>query len=181
VAIADGDIDFKVAGASTGTSPVAAVSPSIGNRVSSTVMPSSVHGLFDLVTATENDVNQTDYRVVYFHNKHATLTAQNVKIWLQGTPGDPAGGAVVGLAVDTTAASNYTGTNAAQAVTGADTGASAAASLTYVTDADTEGEAINLGNVGPGQVKAFWVRRAVADAAAVTEAITFAYKLETAP
>jgi hypothetical protein len=176
-AIVDADIDFKKAGASTGTTPVAGVDPSIGNRVSTVVMPSTINQLFDQVSAAENEATHTDYRVVYFHNKNTANAAQNVRIWMDG--GDPAGGATVTLAMDSTAASAYTGTNAAQAVSATNETTGSQTSLTY-SAAIAEGSAINLGTVNSGFVKAFWIKRVVNNVAAINETLTLRYKLETA-
>ena len=175
-AIVDGEIFFMKAGASTGTSPVAAVDPSIGTRVSSTALTSTLNALFDQVSAAENAATHTDYRVLYFRNSNTANAAQNVRIWMDG--GDPAGGATVTLGVDSVAASAYTGTAVAQGTSVANE-TTAPGSVTFSAAVD-EASAINLGSVPVGNVKAFWIKRVTNNAAAINETLTLRYKLDTA-
>ena len=82
-------------------------------------------------------------------------------MWLSA---EVAGGAVIAIGADTTAASAV-GSASAQAVTIANrTTAPAGASFTAPT---TFGAGVVLGNIGTGQVKGLWVRRTLANTSAL--------------
>jgi hypothetical protein len=139
------------------------VNASLGKYISTTeVVDNTINNLFDNISGDENVASTVDYRCVFVHNSHATLTLQGTKLWLSA---EVAGGAAVALAVDDVVASAV-GSASAQAAeianeTTAPTGVGAFSSPT------TKAGGLTLGDIGPGQVKAFWVRRTAANTVAV--------------
>lgn len=163
------------AGNSTAGNPLT----SLGKYVSTTAVSPGLHGLFPKITGAQNVAGQVDYRCVFVVNTHASLTLQNAAVWLSG--GDPAGGANVALAVDTTAASAL-GSAAAQALTAASATAPGASvtGLAY-SSPSSAAAGVPLGNIGPGQCRAFWVRRTATNSAATaSESVTLAVTGDTA-
>lgn len=162
--IASSDILFKlsVPGASAGNASAAgAPGTSLGNFVSTTVIvDASVDNIFPDVTGDENAASNVDYQCVFVHNNHATLTLQNAVAWLQS---EVAGATNMALGVDPTAASAVAAT-AAQAVTIANKN-TAPAGVAFSAPT-TKAAGVSLGNIGPGQVKAFWMRRTATNSAA---------------
>lgn len=127
---------------------------SLGKYISTTTWPgSSLHDLFDKVTAIENQNLDEEYRCVFIYNAHSTLVFENVKIWIQS---EVAGGAELFLGADPTAASAVnSSSDQAVSVLDEDT-APAGVTFSKPTSLAT---AINLGNINPGFCKAFWIKR----------------------
>lgn len=182
MAITATDLLFKhstTAGAA-GNSTAGTPAGSLGKYISTTELSGTAqNNLFDDVSGAENAASDVEYRCFFLHNAHATLTYQNAVVYLSG--GDPAGGANVAIAVDSTAASAI-GSASAQALQIADEGDSGTAlsGLTFSAPT-TAGTGLSLGNIGPGQCRAVWVRRSATNSAAVTgETVTLAVSGDTA-
>lgn len=149
MAIVTTDIKYRLSGGSSNTDPNA----SIGGAKSSTEAASSI---FDDVSSGEAAAGDTEYRCVYVHNNHGSLTMLGAKVWIQSnTP-----------SADTTVALGA----GASAINGTETAVAdentAPGSVTFSTPTDLAG-GIALGDIPPGQHKAVWVRRTVSAAAAV--------------
>ena len=176
------DILFKlsVKTGAAGNSTAGTPAGSLGKYISTTEMSgTALNNLFDDISGAENAASATDYRCFFIHNSHATLALQNAVVYLSG--GDPAGGATVTIAVDTTAASAV-GSASAQALEATNETAPGAGitGLSYSAPT-TAGAGLSLGTLNAGQVKAVWVRRAAANTAAVNnETVTFAVTGDTA-
>ena len=164
MAITATDILFKLstpAGAA-GNANAGTVGASLGKYISTTQLSgTALHNLFPALTGAQNAASQVDYQCVFVHNNHATLTATAVSLYLSG---DVAGGAVVAIGADPTAASAI-GASSAQALQIASS-TTAPAGVTFSAPT-TDGTGISLGDIGPGQCKAFWVRRTAANTAAL--------------
>ena len=178
MAITASDILLKLA-ITTGSAGDTATQPdpnaSLGKYVSQTQMATSLHGLFDKITGAENAADDVEYRCVFVHNNHATLTAEAVSVYLSSEVG---GGAVAAIGADTTAASAK-GASSAQALTIANE--STAPSGVSFSSPTTDGTGISLGDIPAGSVKAFWVRRTAAHTGAVdADGVTFGIAFDTA-
>jgi len=135
---------------------------SLGRFVATTqITDATLNNLFPDVTGDENAVSNVDYECVFVHNNHATLTYQNAVIYISA---EVAGGASTAIGVDTTAASAV-GSGAQQAVQIANKN-TAPAGITFSAPT-TKATGLALGNIGPGQVKAFWIRRSAANTSAL--------------
>ncbi len=128
---------------------------SIGGAKSSNDAPA---GLFDTVSGAESAAGDTEYRCIYVHNNHGSLTLVGAKIWIDSNPSAQIN---IGLGV---AAVNATETAIANEST-------APASVSF-TAAANEGAALTIGDIPAGQHKAIWLRRTVA-AAAPAAAVTY--------
>jgi hypothetical protein len=163
VPIVDADVLARLsvvaaAGDTTASTPAA----SLGDQVSTTaVSGTALNNIFDDVTGDENAASDVEYRCVFILNNHGTLTLTGVKLWLAS---EVAGGASLALGADPTAASAK-GSGSAQAVTIA-TEQDAPAGVSFSAPT-TKAAGISLGDIGPGQVKAFWLRRTAAASAAL--------------
>lgn len=136
---------------------------SLGKYVSTTQLVDNVlDNLFDDVSGAENAANDVEYRCIFIHNAHATLTYIAPKIFLQS---EVAGGASIAIGVDPTAASAV-GSAGAQAVQVADEN-TAPAGVVFSSPIDLA-SGLALGDIAAGQVKAVWVRRTAANTAAQT-------------
>lgn len=161
MAIVASDIVLKLSttSGSAGNTTAGVVGASLGKYVSTTPIPGGTNDLFPNITGAENAASQVDYACVFVHNTHGSLTLQQAKVYVSA---EQAGGASVAIGVDPTAASAV-GASSAQAVTiVSDT--TLPAGVTFSTPTTT-GAALSLGDIGPGQVRAFWVRRTAANTA----------------
>lgn len=135
---------------------------SLGKYVSTSVFASGTNGLFDNITGDENAASAVDYRCVFILNNHATLTLENAVVWVNS---QVAGGAVVAIATDNVAASAKASAVAQAALVATELTAPTAVSA--FSAPTTKATGLPLGNLGPGQVKAVWVRRSAANTAAI--------------
>ncbi len=163
--IATTDLLYKLSttAGTAGNQNTSTIAGALGKYVSTTAVSGTAQGnVFENVTGDENAASTVFYKCVFVHNAHATLTWTSAVLWLSA---ETAGGGALALGVDTTAASALAAT-AAQAVTVANrTTAPAGVAFTAPT---TKATGLALGNIGPGQVRAFWLRLTTANTAAAT-------------
>lgn len=146
MAIASSDIKQRLSGGAANSSANA----SIGGAKSSNDAPSN---LFDDVDSSESTAGDTEYRCVYIHNNHGSLTLTNPVVWIvSNTTGNRI---AIGVGA---AAVNATETAIANEST-------APASVTF-SQPTTKGAGLALGSIPAGQHRALWIRRTVAAAAA---------------
>lgn len=175
--IAAADIQFRLT-VTTGPGNSTAGTPatSLGEFVSTTqVTDASLHNLFDVVSGDENAASDVEYRCIAVYNAHATLTWENVVVWLSA---EVSGGAAAAISVDTTAASAV-GSASAQAKEVVDE-STAPTSQTFSAPT-TKGTGLSIGNLTAGQVRAIWVRRTAANSAALnSDGVTIRCEGDTA-
>jgi hypothetical protein len=163
VPIASSDILFKFAttAGSAGNSGAGAANTSLGKYISTTqVTDATLNGLFDDVTGAENAALESEYRCVFVHNAHATLTLLSPVLWIAS---EVAGGAVCAIGLDPAGATAI-GSAPVQAATIADEN-TAPAGVTF-TAPTTKATGLALPSLAPGQCAAFWVKRTTTNSAA---------------
>lgn len=86
--ITSSDIKLKLSiktGAAGNSLAQSDVDESLGKYISTTEITSgSANNLFDDITGDENAASDVEYRCVFIHNSHASLTYQSPKVWLGG-------------------------------------------------------------------------------------------------
>jgi hypothetical protein len=166
VPIATTDLHLRLS-IKTGTAGNQAAQPdpnqSLGKYISTTDMvDATLNNLFDDITGDENAAGTVDYRCIFIYNAHATLTLLSAIVWLSA---EVAGGANAAIAVDNVAASAI-GATAAQADQIA-TEITAPTAVSAFSSPTTKAAGLALGNIGPGQCRAIWVRRTATNSAAL--------------
>lgn len=148
---------FSTTAGSAGNSNTGTGAGSLGKFIStSQITTATLHELFDVVTGDESTAGDTEYRCMFVHNAHASLTWTGVVVWL---PSEVSGGAAIALSVDTTAASAIgAGTDQAKTIANEST---APSSQTF-SSPTSKGTGLAVGDLAPGQCRAVWVRRTVA-------------------
>lgn len=161
MAITAGDILYKYSvAAAAGNTTGGTAATSLGDQISTTPIPdASIDNLFDVITGDENAASDVEYRCFFVHNAHATLTWENVMVWLSAEVG---GGAAAAIALDNIAASAV-GSASAQAAAVANENTSPGAGAGAFSSPTTKAGGLSIGNLAPGQVKAIWVRRTAAN------------------
>ena len=155
-------IKLSVKTGAAGNTTAGTPNDSLGKYISTTTISlTALNNLFDNVSGDENDAMEEEYRCIFVHNNHATLTYLSPVVWLFN---QVAGGTDVSISVDTTAASAV-GSASAQAkeIANEDT---APASQTFSAPT-TKLTGLALGDIPAGQVKAVWVKRAAMLSAAM--------------
>lgn len=149
------DIKYRLSGGGSNTDPNA----SIGGAKSTTEVGAGLHNLFDVVSSAETTAGDTEYRCVYVHNAHATLTLDNAVAFI--TSNTPSADTSVEIGVGAAA---INGTE-----TAVENESTEPAGVTFFSAANL-GAALALGNIPAGEHKALWVKRIVnAGAAAYTD------------
>ncbi len=149
-------IKFSVKTGAAGNSTAGTAAGSLGKYISTTQWTGgTLHDLFDLVSAAESAAGENEYRCLFVHNNHGSLTATSCEVYIQA---ETASGAAIALASDNIAASAI-GSSSAQAaeVANEDTAPSGVSAFS----SPTSSPGISLGDLTPGQCRAFWVRRNV--------------------
>jgi hypothetical protein len=162
--------------AAAGDTTVGTPAGALGDQVSTTVVPTTAAGVYDNVSGTENAASTQDFRCEFVLNNHATLTAVDVRVFIAS---EVAGGTSIALGVDPTAASAK-GAATAQALTIASE-TTAPAGVTF-SSPTTDAAALSLGDLAPGQVRAFWIRRTAGNTAGLaSDGVTFGINFDTLP
>lgn len=163
MAITASDILFKfsvVAAAGNTTAGTAATS--LGDQISTTQLAdATLHNLFDAVTGDENAASDVEYRCYFIHNNHATLSWDNVFVWLNS---ETAGGASAAIGLDPVGVTAKGAATAQAATIANENTAPAGVSFSSPT---TKGAGLSVGSIPAGSVVAVWVRRTAANTAAL--------------
>lgn len=164
MAILSTDIKYKLSGGALNTAPNA----SLGGAKSSTDVPP---GIFDDVSSAEASAGSVEYRCVYVHNNHLTLSLLLAKLWIQANTPSASTDVAVGLgssglnAIEQTVATEVT----------APTGVIFSSPAAFASG-------LSLGDLPAGQHFAVWVRRTVtAGAAAASDTFTLRVQGDTNP
>lgn len=164
MAITASDILFKfsVKTGSAGNSTAGSASGSLGKYISTTqITDNTLNNLFDDISGSENAASTVDYRCIFIHNNHGSLTYQNAVVYLSA---EVSGGASIAVAVDSVAASAV-GDASAQALEVTNETTAPAGPLSF-SSPTTAGTGLSLGNIAAGSCKAIWIRRTAANSSA---------------
>lgn len=158
------DIQFKLS-ITTATTGNAVGQPdpnaSLGKFLSTSIVPTGLHGLFPAVTGPQNAASTTDYRCIFVRNANTSGTMVSGIIFISGeTPG----GTNVYLGVDPFAATTGTST-IAQAVTVADVNSAPTGVSFYNPQVYSTG--VYIGDIPPLYCKGLWIRRNALNTGAV--------------
>jgi hypothetical protein len=162
------DIKFYLSGGAGNSDPNA----SLGGVISTTeITGATLHNLFDIVSSTESEAGDTEYRCFYVKNTHGSLVLQNSKIWISTDNSGADASIAISLATQ--------GINGTAATIANEDTAPGGQSFTSPT---TEGGALTIGNIPAGQHQAVWVRRTITSGAAASNNnnVTFTVKGDTA-
>lgn len=150
--IVSSDIQERLSGGASNSDPNA----SLGGAKSSTqITDNTTHNLWDVVSSTESNSGEDEYRCIYVHNAHASLTLQNAKVWIQTNTPSADTAITIGLGTSAVNGTEQTVANEGTAPSG----------VSFSTAAN-EGAALSIGNIPSGQHKAIWIKRSISALAA---------------
>lgn len=164
MAIVSSDIKYRLSGGASNTNPAA----SLGGVKSST----DASNYFDDVSSAEASAGDTEYRCVYVHNNHGTLTLIGAKIWIQANTPSSDTSVDIGLGSSAVNGTEQTVADEQTAPTG---GVTFSAPTSYAGG-------LSIGDIPAGQHKAVWVRRTINSAAAAySDSFTLRVQGDTNP
>ena len=169
------EILFKLSApsATAGNTVMGLPGVSLGNFIS-TIQVSAIinNNIFSDITGAENAGNQVDYACIFIHNNTSTGNAMvNTIAWLPSAMVTP-GGATLAMAADPAGISILNSNTQQAAVISAPTNPPAGVSgwVSPVSDIPVSPSytgGLQLGTIQPGYTCAVWIRRTVADVAAL--------------
>ena len=163
MAIISTDIQYRLSGGASNSDPAL----SLGGVKSST----AASNYFDDVSSSEAGTGDTEYRCIYVHNNHGTLSLIGAKVFIQTNTPSSDTDVAIGLG---SSAINGTEQTVADEST-APTGVSFSAPTTFAGG-------LAIGDLAAGAHKAVWVRRTVnAGAAAYSDSFTLRVQGDTNP
>lgn len=180
MAIVAGDILWKLSiktGAAGNANAQGNVNASLGKYISTTQLSgTALNNLWDDITGDENAASTVEYRCIFVHNSHASLTYQNAVVWLSA---EVSSGASITIAIDNIAASAI-GSAGAQAAEIA-TEITAPSGVGSFSGPTSKATGLSLGSLTAGQCRAIWVKRTAANTAALNnDGVTLSVSGDTA-
>lgn len=150
MAIMPGDIEFYYSTGATGaseeqTDPQA----SLGGAIATNVVTGNINNVLDDITLEEATTGRVEYRMLYVKNAHPDQTIENAVIWMVST------GQVLDIALDPAPVGSPS-TKTIPSETTAPTG------ITFAGIAVSLATALVIGDIGPGEIKAFWEKCTIA-------------------
>lgn len=162
--ISSSDIIYRLSGGASNSDPNAA----LGGAKSSVAAGSDI---LDAVSSAEAAAGDINYRCVYVHNAHATLTLLGAKVWIQAQTPSADTDVAIGLGTSAIGGTEQTIANEATAPSG----------VTFSQPSSFAG-GLSIGDLAPGESKAVWVRRTVNAAAALaSDSFTLRVQGDTNP
>lgn len=165
MAVAAGDIDYHLSIVGDGPGMDDAQpdpNASLGDFISTTeVVDASLHNLFDPVTGDDNAGSVVDYRCIFVRNDNGTDTLYDAVVWVAT---QVAGGATAAIGLDP---AGVTADDSASPQAATIANENAAPSGVSFSTPTTKGAGLAIGDLGPGEVQAIWIRRTAANTAAV--------------
>lgn len=150
--IVEGDIEYRLSGGAANSD----VNASLGGAKSSVeLVDATLHNLFDLVSGDEGDAGDIEYRCIYVHNGHGSLSLQNAVVWIETNT--PSGDTAFAIALG---GEGLNGT--AETVVNENT----APSGESFTAPSSKVTGLSLGTIPFGQHYPIWFRRTVTAGAA---------------
>lgn len=179
MAIVSSDIKFKFSvAAAAGNTTSGTAAGSLGDQISTTEVPdATLHALFDKVDSVENAASDVEYRCIFVHNAHGSLTLTDPVVWLQA---EVAGGANIEIAIDDITQS-VIGSSSPQADTIANENTAPGAGVGTFSAPTSKGAGLSLGDLDAGKCRAIWIKRtATASAALAADGVTIRVEGDTA-
>ena len=180
MSIVPADLLFKlsVKTGAAGNATAGTPAGSLGKYISTTpITNATLNNLFDDISGDENAASDVEYRCIFIHNAHATLTLRSAVAWLSA---EVAGGASAAIAIDDIAASAIEA-SAAQADEIADESTAPGAGVGAFSSPTTKGTGLALGDIAAGYCRAIWIKRTAANSAALNnDGVTIRIEGDTA-
>ena len=146
--IASSDIKYRLSGGGSNSDPNA----SLGGAKSSTEVTDNVdNNLFDDVSGAEHTAGDVEYRCIYVHNGHGSLTLLSAVVWIQSDTSGADSDISIGVGSAAVNGSEQSIANES----------AAPADVSFSDAAVSRATGLALGDIPAGQHKAVWIRRTI--------------------
>ena len=167
--IQSSDIKWYLSGGADNTDPNA----SLGGAISNTEIQDGVlNNLWDDVSGEESQNGDVEYRCIYVKNTHGSLTLQNAVIWISELTLSADDEVDIGL--DPAGVGDGSNTGVATSVPDEST---APSGVTFSRPTD-KSSGLSIGDLGPGECIAVWIRRTVNSGASAYNSNEYKLKVE---
>jgi hypothetical protein len=164
LAITSSDIKIRLSGGAAN----ADVNLSLGGAKSTVeVVDNTLINLFDNVDGTESTAGDIEYRCVYIHNNHGSLTMQNVRVYISSNTTSADDTWTIGLGTAAINATEQTIPDENTAPTG----------VTFSAPTDYAG-GLASADIPPSQHRSVWYKRIVNATAAAIDANAISLKFD---
>lgn len=168
------DLAARLSGGTANTTPSLSIGGAMSTVSGGVITTAVLNNLWDDVTGDEAAAGRIEFRCLYVHNNHATLSWQTVKIWISSLTTSTS--TEMDIALDPAAV----GSNSS--ITLADEADAASLSSLTFSRPTTKATGLSVGDIPAGSKKAFWMRRTVSAGAGALaiDAATFRAEGDTA-
>ena len=164
MAILNTDLVLRLSGGAANADPNASLG---GAKSSTAVTDNSINNFWDNISGTESNDGDTEYRCGYIHNANATLTAENVRIYISTDTTSATEEVDIGLGTAAINATEQTVANESTAPSG----------VTF-SHPQTYAAGLVSANIPAGQHRSVWFKRVVDSGTAAKNNNTYVLKCD---
>jgi hypothetical protein len=151
--IAETDLIWRLSGGASNTSAAAALGGAMSTVAGGIITKTKTfNSIFDDISGAESAAGDIEYRCIYIHNEHATLTLSSAKVWIETNVENAKDMIDIGLDL-----SGKDGT----ADTIADESTAPDPAVTFAHDCTAYASGLALGDLAAGEGYAIWIRRTI--------------------
>ena len=153
MAIAETDLIWRLSGGATNTDPAAALGGAMSTAAGGVITKTKTfNSIFDDISGAEAAAGDVEYRCIYIHNEHATLSLTSAKVWIETNTANAKDMIDIGLDL-----SGKDGT----ADTIADESTAPDPAVTFGHACTSYASGLSLGDLAAGEKYAIWIRRTI--------------------
>lgn len=153
MAIAETDLIWRLSGGAANEDPAAALGGAMSTAAGGIVIKTeTLNSLFDDISGAEAAAGDVEYRCLYIHNEHATLTWTGAKVWITTNTASAKSNIKIGLDL-----AGKDGT----ADTIATESAAPSPAVTFTDEAISYATGLDLGDMAAGEGYAIWFERTI--------------------
>ena len=153
MAIAETDLVWRLSGGATNTDPAAALGGAMSTAAGGIITKTKTfNSIFDDISGAEAAAGDVEYRCIYIHNEHATLSLTSAKVWIETNTANAKDMIDIGLDL-----SGKDGT----ADTIADESTAPDPAVTFGHACTSYATGLALGDLAAGEGYAIWIRRTI--------------------
>ena len=168
MAIATTDLIWRLSGGASNTDPAAALGGAMSTAGGGVITKTKTfNSIFDDVTGAEAAAGDIEYRCIYIHNEHATLTLSSAKVWIEANTTNTE----IDIGLDL-AGKDGTADTIADESTAPDP------AVTFAHNCTAYASGLALGNLAAGEGYAIWIRRTIAASKVATDDDNFTLKIQ---
>lgn len=155
MAITSSDLEYRLSGGASNTSPAASLGGAMSTVAGGIITSAVLNNLWDDVSSAESSAGDVEYRAIYIKNKHGSLTWENVVAWISSLTSSADTEFDIALADEAVGVAMETIADESTAPVGP-----------TFTRPTSKGAGLSIGNIAAGSYKGIWIRRTVTAAAA---------------